>query len=359
MMLFRTPQPVSRRHGFTLIELLVVVSIIGFLVALSFPFIRGMLRSSQEQMAANSISNGIQAARAYATRYKPFTDSFQGRTAEDDGDGYSGAALIVTPANELRVVENDERAEYNGRRLELPGFGAVIYNGYRPIEGLDDLLLPRGVSVLGMVRTDTDEITLLPPPFAVAFSRRGELMTQANDPNASSANAEANLGALRRADGFVYFDGDGDGNWETNHSRRWYYTTQNGTLDDYRRGVAEQITIDDFAGGTAAAEADDDEGRGFMEGRLKMPFEKIEPVIGIVVFQTDRVPVKYSIEADDDDTAAINSNGTSAKGKFHPGRVAPIVIDTTDDDNLLRWVAQVGGGEVLFFNRRTGADLRR
>ena len=68
-MLYLPHNPIrrTRRNAFTLIELLVVISIISLLVGLSFPYIRGMLRSSSEQMAANSISNAIQATRAYST----------------------------------------------------------------------------------------------------------------------------------------------------------------------------------------------------------------------------------------------------------------------------------------------------
>ncbi len=349
-----------RRSAFTLIELLVVIAIISLLVGLSFTYVRGMLRSSQEQMAANSISNAVQAARAYATRYVPFVDSFQGRTSETNGDGYSGAAVIFTPANELRISENDEAAEESGgRRLELPPLGTAIYNGYRPIQDLDDLLLPKGVSVLGLVRTGEDTIELLPPPFAVSFSRRGDLITQAVDPSEITT-----LRNFRRADGFVYYDGDGDGVWDTSNDRDDFVNNGdddgNQTLDAYRRGGAENITPDDFRTRTLSIpENRDPEARGFMEGRRKLPFEKIEPVVGIVIFQTDRVPARFSIFSDD--PADVNADGTGPNNtdQFHPQRAAGITIDLTEDDNLLAWAASSAGGTVLFFNRRTGAELRR
>jgi prepilin-type N-terminal cleavage/methylation domain-containing protein len=351
-LLARAAAGVGGHGGFTLIELLVVISIISLLVGLSFPYIRGMVRTSQEQMAANSISNAISAARAYATRYKPFIDTFRGKNAEFNGDGYTGAALIVTPANELRISENDELAELNGNRLELPPLGTAIYNGYRPVQDLDDLLLPRGVSILGIVRTGTDEMQLLPPPFAVAFSRRGDLMTQWQDPA-----DPANLNASKRADGFVYYDGDGDGNWDIRRDRD-AFLGDNETLENYRRGAAELVQITDFNSRTLQiTENREPEERGFMLGRRKLPFEKLEAVIGIAVFQTERVPARFLITSDD--VADVNSTAPADAGRFHPQRAAPIVIDTNDDDNFLAWLSSTGGGEVLMFNRRTGADLRR
>ena len=352
----------ARRNAFTLIELLVVISIISLLVGLSFPYIRGMLRSSSEQMAANSISNAIQATRAYSTRYRPFVSPFQGRTSEDDGDGYSGTAMIVTPANELRVSENDEFAENNGVRLEVPGFTSAIFNGYRPIPDLDDLLLPRGVAVLGIRRISDTELELLPPPFAVAFSRRGELMTQVADlTSATGTGAGAATRALKRSDGFVYYDGNGDGDWDVQDDRA-NFLNKNETLETYRRGgEAGKIAFADLPAAVRAAASDPNSDvyaqRGFMEGRWKLPFEKLEPVVGIVVFQPDRVPAQFLISADDEPT--VNSTAAGEQGLFHPQRAAPIVIDTTNNDNLLEWLASSAGGEVLFFNRRTGAELRR
>ena len=162
--------PHRRPGGFSLIELLVVLSIASLLVAISFPFLRQMVRSSSETMAADSISNAVSAARAFSTRYKPFTDTLNnGKSSEDDGDGYSGAAVIVTPAGELRIVENFELAtDQFGNRMELPSGTNFIRNGYAHIEDVDALRMPGRAVALGIRRTGAPELDLLPAPFAIS-----------------------------------------------------------------------------------------------------------------------------------------------------------------------------------------------
>ena len=66
----------------------------------------------------------------------------------------------------------------------------------------------------------------------------------------------------------------------------------------------------------------------------------------VVAAAADRVPSRFVIFSDD--AADINDTSAANEGKFHPQRAAPIVIDTTVDDNLLAWAASSAGGEVLF-----------
>ena len=138
-------RPSPSPAGFTLIELLVVISIIAIAVGITFPYIRGMVKTSNVQMTAENVSVAVSAARAYASRNKFFLKDLDGsipgtQSAEDLSDGYSGAAVVFTPANELRVVENVEDIfDTAGDALEVPSFGSgkPHRNGYQDIEELD------------------------------------------------------------------------------------------------------------------------------------------------------------------------------------------------------------------------------
>ncbi|MEM9881362.1 MAG: prepilin-type N-terminal cleavage/methylation domain-containing protein [Planctomycetota bacterium] len=319
----QAPRPPRRHAAFSLIELLVVISIVALLVTTSFPFLRQMVRSSSETMAADGVSNAVSAARALATRYKPFTDTINnGKSAEDDGDGYSGAAVIVTPANELRIVENYEQAtDQSGNRMELPPATDFIRNGYVHIEGIDDLRVSGRAALLGIRRTGANEIELLPPPFAISFNRRGGLVVR--DTGISGLG-----GGNKRSDGFVYYDGDGNGRFNTNRDR----------------GNAAGVNLTDFARGTAPRITR----AGDMEGRREVPFEVLEPVVGVVIFSPNDLP---------GDVLADNVSDLP----YDPDQTAAYVIDTSNtvDKNLLKWASEPGRGVVMFFNRSTGADMNR
>jgi len=52
--------------GFTLIELMIVVAVLGALVMVGMPSFRQMMKNYEVRVAAESISNGVQRARAEA-----------------------------------------------------------------------------------------------------------------------------------------------------------------------------------------------------------------------------------------------------------------------------------------------------
>ena len=329
----------NRRHsGFTLIELLAGIAIISILAALSVPFLAGTIRSSSQTMAINSIESTATAARNYATRYIRFsTPDALGRTSDRHGDGYSGAAVIVTPANELRLAENDELAsDPLDIRLDPPNpndtNNPLVFNGYKPIDGVSDLSLPRGLTILGLVRTDANELVLLPPPFAISFNNNGELVSRVAGSGLSNNDLER-LQRLRRADGFVYYDSDGDGEFDINSDRETFVNA-GGTLLDFRRDSAPIIPL---SGSDPEAEP--------MANRRELPFEKLETVVAVVVIPTDRIPAEfYGTGADD----------------FDPDRPGGIEIDTSNTiENLLSWASQDGNGEVIFFNRSSGERIDR
>lgn len=62
----RRGSPARRSGGFTLIELMVAVAVLGVLLTVGLPSFRQMLQNYQVRVAAESIANGIQRARAEA-----------------------------------------------------------------------------------------------------------------------------------------------------------------------------------------------------------------------------------------------------------------------------------------------------
>jgi len=58
----------SSARGFTLVELLVALTLIGLLLRLGMPSFTTFLRNSEIRSTAESISNGLRAARSEATR---------------------------------------------------------------------------------------------------------------------------------------------------------------------------------------------------------------------------------------------------------------------------------------------------
>jgi type IV fimbrial biogenesis protein FimT len=58
----------ARLRGFTLLELVVALTIMGMLLMLGMPSFTTFLRNSEVRSTAESISNGLRAARSEATR---------------------------------------------------------------------------------------------------------------------------------------------------------------------------------------------------------------------------------------------------------------------------------------------------
>ena len=177
-----------RLPGFTLIEMLVVVSIIVLVVAITFPLLGAMSASVRGDSGLNTIHVAVASARAYATR------DVGGQLAATGGR-YSGTAIIFTPTNEMRIVENTVDSG--------PTFDQ---NGYESIPGRDYVLLSDDLGVVGIARggVTATEVFLLTPPFAVRFDQHGQLI--------------AGRDLLTRAHS-VFYDSDYDGSIDVNSDR--------------------------------------------------------------------------------------------------------------------------------------------
>lgn len=114
--------PTSRQHGFTLTELLVAIMIVGILMAIAAPSFQTWLKNSQIRNAAESITNGLQRARAEAVSRNTDVafalgaglDSSWSVSVAGSGidsrtnlEGSKDVALTVTPAGTTTVTFNN------------------------------------------------------------------------------------------------------------------------------------------------------------------------------------------------------------------------------------------------------------
>ena len=321
-----TPNPPRRPAGFTLIEMLVTISIIVVLAGITFPVVSELQGGSRLSSAINTITIGLDTARNFADRegvagFIGLEDN-QSPTAVTGNGEYSGAALLFTPGGDLRVVVNDPRAAYasGNRLLEFYDSGAAGYpalpspetNGYRDAPGRDYIQIPDRVGVVGLFR-NPGGLEYLAPPFAIRFDNDGRLI----------ARSDSSSGI----DGHVYYDADGDGNIVLGDDRGTYGTSDDVTSDDsplrwdWRSNPAGVPMI-----GT--------------QSKRVLPFEKIETVIAVFVFDAQQFQAELGW-AGADAEAGTDDNG----------------IDDGDGiDDLTEWMD--ANATPLFVSRYTGTVLR-
>ena len=231
------------RRGFTLVELLVVVSLIGIALAITIPALNIALSSGARASGVNTVSVGATMARALARR-----EVGRVSTGSIDAD-YSGAALLFTPAGQIRLVENELVAiDSSGTPLEEGA--SDDHNGYGDVPDVDYIPFRGDTRVLGVTRrsaTTGVDLELLPPPFAIRFDERGSLAV-------GEENAD-----------LVIYDADYDGNYDTS--------------DDRPSGYAPEAWNPNRGANHANLQQ--------VEGRWTLPFEQIESVIGVLVFSAD------------------------------------------------------------------------
>lgn len=93
--------PKSRHLGFSLVELMIGVAILAILAGLALPSFQTMLQNSQIRNAAESVTNGLQRARAEAVARNT-------KVAFALGTDSSWTVSVVTPAS---VIESRDRKE--------------------------------------------------------------------------------------------------------------------------------------------------------------------------------------------------------------------------------------------------------
>lgn len=195
----RAPASRAPRRAFTLMELLVVVAMISLFVAIGFPTINAMTSGTSEASAENAVQMSVKAARAYARQPQAFTTR-----------QYRGAAALFTADSQIRLVRSVERDPKDPTKLAKNGSGGDLLHRYSPYADVldrDPIDVPEDVLVFGISRHVIDGLVLYPPPFAIRFDPRGQLVVRAS---VSGDEFRDN----------VLYDNEDDGNFRFNVTER-------------------------------------------------------------------------------------------------------------------------------------------
>jgi len=271
------------RAGFSLMELLVVISIIAIIMAISFPFINALRNGSRIEAGLNTVGVASDVARQWVGPSRWATDF---STAGGGGASYSGTAVIFCPTREARITINDRAANSAAGLLELL---VPAKNGYADKKALEYISLPGGTGLAGIWRDPANpgNYRLLAPPFALAYDEDGHL-------------------SFGDAEGLIYYDADYDGQYDTVNKRTAGYEP-----DDWDRDEAPLNAT---------------------EGLRELPFEAIECVAGIILYDLDE--------------AKAEGYDFSGGGAYVEGT----------DTAALNWLK--ANGRTVFFSPHTGVMLR-
>lgn len=115
--------PKSKHLGFSLVELMIGVAILAILAGLAIPNFQTWIRNSQIRNAAESITNGLQRARAEAVARNT-------NVAFALGADSSWTINVVTPASVIEQRLSTEGSK-NVTRTELPaGATTITFNNF-------------------------------------------------------------------------------------------------------------------------------------------------------------------------------------------------------------------------------------
>jgi len=281
-----------RIRAFTLVELLTVIAIMAVVAAITIPMLGAIIQSTQSTTGINTVHVAVTAARAYAIRDR------NGPFAQVNGQ-YSGTAIIFTPANEMRLVENVPFARYSGGYLEAQ---PESYNGYEDIPGRDYLRLPSNLGVVGLARNDQQEPLLLTPPFAIRFNEDGHLIA------ARDSSEDRSVFYDRNYDGVIAITRDRD-------------AVASYTPDAWDPNSPAHPNVDTDP----------------TLGRYHLPFDRLDAVIGAVLYSKK------------DFRAATNTSG-------QPFTLAGSGSGNPLNSEAAGWILE--NGTPMFFSRYSGAAVR-
>ena len=107
--------PNLKRSAFTLVELLIVITIIGILVGLLLPAVRGALNSANELAVRTEMTQIEQAIESFNTQYNFYPPSFeQYNRSEASNINHPGLAAFLRHLNRIAPNHQETRSSFPG-----------------------------------------------------------------------------------------------------------------------------------------------------------------------------------------------------------------------------------------------------
>lgn len=251
MMISRTTRHTrhaARSRGFSLTELLTAISIAILLLGLTFPAVQVITSSGKLEAGKDTVGMAADVARQWVS--VPPIKWAEDTTDAVSGEEYSGTAALYCPTGKIRIIFNSRNASASSGTPTYLEERSPEVNGYIDHYGVDFIDMPDNIGMAGIERTGSGatSVRFIAPPFAVAFNEFGQL----------------HLGDA--AGGRIYYDSNRNGTYNLSDTRGSSYNPS------------------DWDGGSGATNANVVSNTNAVRA---LPFEAIECVPGIVVFNQD------------------------------------------------------------------------